>query len=153
MTTEPIQRSIQAADIAPEALAGNTSLSQQQKVGEASRQFEALLIKQILDASQKTVIKSSLSDDSTTSSIYHDMVTTQLADCISRSGGFGLAKTFEQQLSHPTSAPLTETGAKGAPTAWPTLRSGAAYGRSPQPSAQSHGATAAPAASLTHSLK
>jgi Rod binding domain-containing protein len=50
------------------------------------------------------VIKSKFSEDSTSSSIYHDMVTTRLADSISKSGSFGLAKTFDQQLNRPHSA-------------------------------------------------
>ena len=90
-----------ASEIAPERLAGNPKLTEQQKIAEASRQFEAILLKQILESSQKTVIKSKLSDDSTASSIYKDMVTTRLADNISKSGSFGLAKTFEQQLNRP----------------------------------------------------
>jgi Rod binding domain-containing protein len=90
---------IDASEIAPERLAKNPRLTEQQKVSEASRQFESILLKQILESSQKTVIKSKLSDDSTASSIYHDMVTTRLADAISKSGSFGLTKTFEQQLN------------------------------------------------------
>ena len=92
---------IDASTIAPERLAKNSSLTEQQKIGEASRQFESILLKQILDSSQKTVIKSKLSEDSTASSIYHDMVSTRLADSISKSGAFGLTQTFEKQLNRP----------------------------------------------------
>lgn len=99
MEISPVQHHVNPADIAPERLAGNPALTEQQKIGEASRQFEAVLLKQILDSSQKTVIPSTYSDNSTASSIYHEMVTSHLADSISKSGGFGLAKTFEQQLT------------------------------------------------------
>jgi Rod binding domain-containing protein len=95
---------IDASEIAPERLAKNSQLTEQQKIAEASRQFESILLKQVLESSQKTVIKSKLSEDSTSSSIYHDMVTTRLADSISKSGSFGLAKTFDQQLNRPHSA-------------------------------------------------
>jgi len=104
MEINPLQTHVNPADIAPERLAGNPALTEQQKIGEASRQFEAILLKQILDASQKTVIQSSYSDNSTASSIYHDMVTSHLADSISKSGSFGLAKTFEQQLTRQDAA-------------------------------------------------
>lgn len=104
MEISPLQRHVNPADIAPERLAGNPALTEQQKIGEASRQFEAVLLKQILDSSQKTVIPSSFSDNSTSASIYHEMITSHLADSISKSGGFGLAKTFEQQLTRQDAA-------------------------------------------------
>jgi len=104
MEVNPIQRQIVASDIAPEQLAGNPRLTEKQKIGEASRQFEAVLLRQILGDSQKTVIPSEFSDNSTASGIYQDLITNALADNISKSGAFGLAKTFEQQLDRPTSS-------------------------------------------------
>ena len=101
MNVSALNPHIDASNIAPERLANNPKLTEQQKIAEASRQFESILLKQILQSSQKTVIKSKLSDDSTASSIYHDMVTTRLSDSISKSGAFGLTKTFEQQLNRP----------------------------------------------------
>jgi len=99
MDVLPIQRKLDASDIAPERLAGSSQLSEQEKIAEAARQFEAILLRHILENSQKTVIKSSLSDDSTAASIYRDLVTNQLADSISKSGTFGLGKTFERQFT------------------------------------------------------
>ena len=93
-------RRIVASDIAPEQLAGNTSLTENQKIGEASRQFEAVLLRQILAESQKNVIAPDSADNSTAAGIYQDLITNTLADNISKSGKFGLAKVFEQQLSH-----------------------------------------------------
>jgi peptidoglycan hydrolase FlgJ len=116
MDVTALQHPVSAADVQPERLANNPALTDQQKVAEASRQFEAILVRQILQDSQKTVIKSKFSDDSTSSSIYRDMVTTQLADSISHSGAFGFAKTFEQQLTHPTAA-NAKNGAQSASTA------------------------------------
>ena len=106
-----------ASDIAPERLAKNPQLTEKQKIGEASRQFESILLKQILESSQKTVIKSKFSEDSTASSIYHDMVTTRLADSISKSGSFGLAKTFQQQLNRgPHGVELANAAVSPAPS-------------------------------------
>jgi Rod binding domain-containing protein len=101
MNVSPLQPKIDASTIAPERLANNPKLTEKQKIAEASRQFEAILLKQILESSQKTVIKSKFNEDSTSSSIYHDMVTTQLADSISKSGKFGISQTFEHQLDRP----------------------------------------------------
>ena len=103
MNVTPLPSRIVASDIAPEQLAGNTCLSQDQKIGEASRQFEAVLLRQILADSQKTVLPSEFSDNSTAAGIYQDLITNTLADNISKSGTFGLSRIFEQQLSRPSS--------------------------------------------------
>ena len=107
MDIAPIQRKVDASEIAPEQLAGNSQLTKQEKITEASRQFEAMLLRQILENSQKTVIKSKYGDNSTSSAIYRDQITSQLADSISKAGTFGFAKTFTQQLNRPA-----ETGLK-----------------------------------------
>ena len=90
-----------AVDVAPEALAGNKSLSEHQKIAEASRQFEAMLLRQILSETQKPVIQSEFSDNSTAAGIYQDLATNQMADGMSKSGTFGFAQVFERQLDHP----------------------------------------------------
>ena len=114
MNVNPLQRQVVASDIAPEQLAGNTRLTQEQKIDEASRQFEAVLLRQILGDSQKTVIASEFSDNSTASGIYHDLITKTLADSISKSGALGLAKSFETQLNRPSHAAPKDTQAKTA---------------------------------------
>ncbi len=81
-----------------EQIAGNKTLSKSEKLGEVSRQFESMLLRQILSSARKTVIKSNVVEDSLSSGIYQDMVTDQLADSISRSGGFGLARGLMTQL-------------------------------------------------------
>jgi Rod binding domain-containing protein len=90
-----------AVDVAPESLAGNKSLSEHQKIAEASRQFEAMLLRQILSETQKPVIQSEFSDNSTAAGIYQDLATNQMADGMSKSGTFGFAQVFERQLDHP----------------------------------------------------
>jgi len=98
MNIAPIQHN-PASDIPIEQLAHNHALTDQQKVGEVSRQFEALLLRQIFQETQKTVIQSKYADNSTSASIYHDMVTKQLADSISKSGTVGLAQSLQRQLT------------------------------------------------------
>jgi len=105
MNVVPIPNS-SIQDIPLEQLAHNHTLTDEQKVGVAAQQFEALLLRQILSETQKTVIPSKYADNSTTAGIYHDMVTKQLADSISKSGTLGLAQTLQRQLTrqlHPTS--------------------------------------------------
>jgi flagellar protein FlgJ len=99
MNITPLQQPVDASHLPLESLAGSQVLTQDQKIAEASRQFEAVLLRQFLAESQKPVIQSEFTDNSSAAGIYQDMITNQLADSLSRNGGVGLAKTFERQLS------------------------------------------------------
>jgi Rod binding domain-containing protein len=105
MTITPLAPATDASNIPIEELAANKHLNEQQKVAEASRQFEAIMLRQILSESQKPVITSEFTDNSTAAGIYQDYITNTLADSMSKAGTVGLTKVFEQQLSHP--APKT----------------------------------------------
>jgi Rod binding domain-containing protein len=129
MNVKPLQPRISASDIAPEQLAGNPLLTQEQKISEASRQFEAVLLRQILGDAQKTVFKSEFSDNSTASGIYQDLITKSLADDISKSGAFGLAQTFERQLNRPTAIVAKDEPATATASALPTAHRRAAHGQ------------------------
>jgi len=98
MEISALPNGVHAADLPLEQLAKNTKLSEAEKIGELSRKFEAVLLRQILQESHKTVIKSSFTDDSAVSGIYSDMVTNALAENISKAGTFGLAKSLQAQL-------------------------------------------------------
>jgi Rod binding domain-containing protein len=100
MEISPLSHQVQPSDLPLEQLAKNQHLNEEQKVGELSRQFEAVLLRQILRDVQKTVIKSNLTPQSAGHEMYQDMVTTQLADGISRSGSFGFAHSLQQELTH-----------------------------------------------------
>jgi Rod binding domain-containing protein len=109
------QAAVKSADVPLDKLASNPNLSEPQKAAEACRQFEAVLLRQILGDARKTVISSSISGaKSTTAGIYQDMVNNQLADSISKSGAFGLAKNLQAQLVHQVLRP--GDAAKTVPT-------------------------------------
>ena len=95
----PLQNPLKAADVSAEDLAKNNSISEREKVHELSRQFEALLLRQILNEAQKTVIQSKLMPKSSAHDLYQDMSVNQLADSISQAGTFGLAHSLEQELT------------------------------------------------------
>jgi Rod binding domain-containing protein len=82
---------------------------------EAARQFEAMLVRQILTEAQKPVFRSSLVKDSTASAIYRDQLTAQLADAVTQGGGLGLARALLEQWQTPSAPaerrPLTHEGA------------------------------------------
>jgi Rod binding domain-containing protein len=98
MQIDPVQRPIRATDLPLEKLAANTRIGESEKLTEVSRQFEALLLRQILSEAHKTMFASNLMSDSAVSGIYQDMITSQLADQISRSGSLGLAGNLEKQM-------------------------------------------------------
>jgi Rod binding domain-containing protein len=101
MNIPPIQAPVDfdTSTVPIEDLAGDKHLTRQQKIHEASRQFEAIMLQQVLSEMQKPVITSEFTDDSTASGIYQDYISQALSESMSKSGSFGFAKIFEQQLS------------------------------------------------------
>jgi len=123
METGALQRKVKAGDLPLERVVANRNISQPEKIKAAGRAFEAVLLRQILESAQKPVIVSGLTTETSATAVYRDMVTTQLADSISRSGQFGLARSFNQEWQR-------AAGGK-APTGGP------AVGPEPKPSASS----------------
>lgn len=99
MNLHALNAGLKAPEPPLEKVAENKALSEEQKVAELSRQFEGVLLRQILGQARKTVFQSTTDEESASSAIYQDMVTSQLAESISKSGSFGLAKSLQTQLS------------------------------------------------------
>jgi Rod binding domain-containing protein len=101
MEVSSLNRNVAAANLPLEKLAGSTQISEKEKIAEATRQFESVLLKQILAQGQKPLFQSTLAVGGQSSNgIYQDMVTQQLADRISRTGSFGFAKELQKQFNH-----------------------------------------------------
>ncbi len=81
-----------------EEVGRSASLSQQEKIAELSRQFEGMLLRQMLKEARKPMLGDTLTGTSSASKIYDDMVTERLADSIARTGDFGLATSLQAQL-------------------------------------------------------
>jgi len=114
MEISPLQRNVKAADLPLEKLAGSSKISDKDKAAEVARQFESILLRQILAESQKTVFSSRMNPQSTTTGIYQDMITNQLAESISRSGAFGFAHSLDHQLGRELKS---ETSTPSSPAA------------------------------------
>lgn len=99
MDISPLQRAVKASDLPLDKLAASSHISEADKVAEVSRQFEAILLRQILQEAQKSSFHSSLQSDSVANSIYNDMIIQQLADGISTAGTLGLAQSYQRQLA------------------------------------------------------
>jgi Rod binding domain-containing protein len=119
MPIQPLQgQHIDPSRLQLDHLAASTQIDEKTKIGEVSRAFEAVLLRQILQESQKPAFKSKLTGNTAADGIYHDIVVNQLAENISKSGGFGLAKHLTSELQRQTgaansAAPIqTQTGKK-----------------------------------------
>ena len=91
-------RPIDAANLSLESLAANKQVPKSEKIAQASRAFEAVLLRQILSESQKPVFPSKYVGNSTADGIYRDEIVNQLADNISKSGSLGLGKSLAREL-------------------------------------------------------
>ena len=98
MEISNFQRPVRASDLPFEKLAGNANISDEEKVGEVSRQFESVLVRQILTDAQKPMFASKT--PAVSNSVYQDLMTNELADRMTRGGGLGLARSLRQELSH-----------------------------------------------------
>ena len=95
----PIYMSTMSADhFAVEQLAQNNKLTEAEKIGEVARHFEAILLRQFLNEATKPLMGGDEGMNSAQKGIYQDMITSTLADTISKSGQFGLSQMFRQQL-------------------------------------------------------
>ncbi len=96
---QSIQPRVNASELSPEMLARSTQVSERDKTREVARQFEAVLLRQILQSAHKTGLEGLTGGESSASKdVYFDMMNYHLADSISRSGGLGLASALEAQL-------------------------------------------------------
>ena len=69
------------------------------QIRDASTELEAILIKMVLDAAQKTIPKDELFGDDNAMEIWRDMYNEKMADQMAAAGGFGLADFIYDQLT------------------------------------------------------
>jgi Rod binding domain-containing protein len=121
----PALQSHAKASVLPfDKFAANPKVSQQAKVEEACRQFEAVLLRKILGEARKSVLASTSGESASIAGIYDDMINNQMADNISRSGAFGLAKSLQTQLVHQVlpKSDAVAANAKAAPAVPQSLK-------------------------------
>ena len=93
------QPQVKATGLPLEKLAGSTDVSPSDKVAECSRQFEAILVRQIMSSAQKPAFPSKINPPSMAKGIQQDMLSSELADRITRVGGLGFAKQLQHDLT------------------------------------------------------
>src|SRR4051812_11358075 len=100
---------VDPTDIPLEKLANSKALTEEQKTSEMTRQFEAVLLRQILNDAQKPAFKSKYASTGVSSAIYQDQMVNQLADKISSSRTVGLAQELETQVTRQTNPHAPKT--------------------------------------------
>ena len=83
-----------------ESISNNNNKTDAQKVGELTKEFEAMLFKQIIKGMQSSLGGASMLPTEGPSSVYGDMMMDSLAHSISRSSQLGLSETFQQQITN-----------------------------------------------------
>ena len=81
------------------ALERNLQTRNDEKIKQACSDFEAIFIKQMLDAMRKTVDKTSLLGGGMAEEIFEDMIYDEYAKKMSNTGNFGLKDMLYRQLS------------------------------------------------------
>jgi Rod binding domain-containing protein len=98
MECTALQPHVRTAELPFEQIERNPAATDAQKAVEVGQQFEAVLLRQILSDVTKNMFGSMDGTESTTQTIYQDMVVTSLADSMSRAGGLGLGSVLAKQL-------------------------------------------------------
>jgi Rod binding domain-containing protein len=111
MELNPLTKHIAANEIPLERLAANSQLSEAEKLEGVSKHFEAIFLRQFLMEGQKPLLNPKDPMGNASNQIYRDMMVNHMADEISKSGSFGLAKFFQQQLAQREPAAPKETDA------------------------------------------
>lgn len=104
-----MQHAISARDLPLDRLAHSSTIPAEEKVKEVSRQFESILLRQILTEAQKPHFKTPLAQSGASAGIYQDLMTSQLADQISGQGGLGLSHVLQAQLGRELGADHSQT--------------------------------------------
>jgi Rod binding domain-containing protein len=91
---------VNPTDVPLEKLATSKALTEEQKTSEMTRQFEAVLLRQILTQAQKPAFPKKGASDGVDSAIYQDMMVNNMAEKISSSRTVGLSQELGKQFSH-----------------------------------------------------
>lgn len=107
---------LQSASMQALSAGKDTSINNAKDLPEATRQFEAVLIRQFLTEAMKPLLHETPESKSAGADIYSYMLTDAMAENLSREGVFGLSSMLQMQLADPPgaeSASSVDTQTKG----------------------------------------
>jgi len=115
METSKISAHHLSPNLSLDQVARSTKLTEREKIGEMSKGFEAILVRNILENAQKPLINKKSADNTAAGGIYRDMLSNQTAEIISRSGTLGLGRQLECQLGSHAAEPADATSKNSRP--------------------------------------
>lgn len=85
------------------------------RLHEATSQFEAIFLRQMLSSLEKTASASATGGDSAGGSVYGSMVVNAVADAVAQAGGLGLGRALADSIEarNPTARTQPQAGATG----------------------------------------
>lgn len=90
-----------------EAMAGNPSIPEEDKQAEALRQFEGILLREVLRDTVESMVGAGIEGGQTQKAVYSHWMANQLIDSLTAGGGLGIARTVQEalQLRHDEAGP------------------------------------------------
>ena len=119
----------------PAGTAHGTAPSEHDPLWQASRQFEALFVEQMLSSMRKTVPDSGLLNKGFAEGVSTSLMDQAVADSVGKQGRMGIATSLYRQLSHPAHVNPENSDKQISPAAgeqvsslYPTRDEGEHYG-------------------------
>jgi Rod binding domain-containing protein len=98
MNIGALQSGFRPGELSLEQVSTSSVISEQEKVAELARQFEGVMVRQMLREARQPMLESAPEGGSSDTRAYDDMVTDRMAEAITRGGGFGVASSLQAQL-------------------------------------------------------
>jgi Rod binding domain-containing protein len=98
MNIGAFQPGLRPAELTLEQVSTSSVISEQEKVAELARQFEGVMVKQMLREARQPMLDAAPEGGTSETRAYDEMVTDKMAEAITRGGGFGVASSLQAQL-------------------------------------------------------
>lgn len=82
-------------------IAFNANMTEEQKLAEASKQFEGVMLRQYLKDALKPLIETELTKNSASNDIYRSYLIDVMAGSMAESGAFGVSSTLQAGIQAP----------------------------------------------------
>ena len=81
----------------------SSKMNEQQKVEQATQQFEGVMIRQYLKDAMKPLIETEMTKNSASDEIYRSYLVDIMSSSMAQSGGFGLSSALQAGIQAPQS--------------------------------------------------
>lgn len=89
-------------------LVHNKQMTEKQKVAEASKQFEGVMLRQYLKDALKPLVETEMTKNSSSDQIYRSYLIDIMAGSMAESGAFGVSNSLQASIQAPKTTPSEE---------------------------------------------